>query len=263
VSRVIVKVPNALRTCHNVEVIGFVSIRDDDGMVTPRYEDDIAVLHGHGLVNVTRVAVDAVEDEALRRIDAMIIGFLELALQGDIVDVVFVRRIARGVSAWSPDLDDEDGLGGLILGQDVADVSDIGTFSACGAGHVGRLDEPCRKFPLCGRTGNTKLGIGFGGHGEVCAWRQVNRIGGSVFENAHASPDILPIKTLSLSGDDPAQNDHAKLVGVVGKAQRRTGSKLVSRKANIAPSRRLRSHRNDLFGVFLGFDKQIHALIPL
>ena len=215
-SRVIVKVPNALRTCHNVEVIGFVSIRDDDGMVTPRYEDDIAVLHGHGLVNVTRVAVDAVKDEALRRIDAMIIGFLELALQRDVVDVVFVGRIARGVSAWSPDLDDEDGLGGLILGQDVADVSDIGAFAANAAANGTRLDKPRRKFTVCGCTSHPKLDSSFGGHRELRAWRQVNRIWGSVFKNAHASADFLPIEAVGLSGDYPGQNDHAKLVGVVG-----------------------------------------------
>ena len=52
-------------------------MRDNHGMVTPRYEDDIAVLDGHGLVKVTRVAIDAVEDKALRGIDAMIVGFLE------------------------------------------------------------------------------------------------------------------------------------------------------------------------------------------
>ena len=47
-------------------------------------------------------------------------------LYGDIVDVVLVWRIARRVSAWSPDLDDQNGLGGLILGQDIADAADIG-----------------------------------------------------------------------------------------------------------------------------------------
>ena len=76
---VVVEVPNAFRTCHDVEIVGFISVRDNHGMVTPRHEDDIAVLDGHGLVKVTRVAVDAVEDKALRRIDAMIVGFLEQA----------------------------------------------------------------------------------------------------------------------------------------------------------------------------------------
>ena len=89
---IVVEVPNAFRTCHDVEIVGFVSVRDNHGMVTSRHEDDIAVLDCHGLVKVTRVAVDTVEDKALRRIDTMIVGFLEQAFYGDIVDVVLVRR---------------------------------------------------------------------------------------------------------------------------------------------------------------------------
>jgi hypothetical protein len=94
VSRFVVKVPDAFGTCHNVEVIGLVAMRDDDRMVPTRYEDDIAVLDSHRLVNVARVAVDALENEALRRVDAMVVGFLEQTLCWNVVHVVFVRRIA-------------------------------------------------------------------------------------------------------------------------------------------------------------------------
>ena len=66
--RVIVEVPNTLRTRRDVEVVGFVSVRDDNGMVTSRHQDDITILDGHGLVQVARVAVDALEDKALWRI---------------------------------------------------------------------------------------------------------------------------------------------------------------------------------------------------
>src|SRR5580704_2642814 len=198
---VVVEVPNAFRTCHDVEAVGFVSVRDNHGMVTPRHKDDIAVLDGHGLVKVTRVAVDAVEDKALRRIDAMIVGFLEQAFYGDIVDVVLVGRIARRVSAWSPDLDDQNGLGGLILGQDIADVADIGALAANAAANGTRLDKPWWKFTVCRCTSHRKLDSGIGGHGELRAWRQVNRIGRSVFKNAHAPADFPPIEALGLSGD--------------------------------------------------------------
>ena len=105
---VVVEVPNAFRACHDVEIVGFISVRDNHGMVTPRHEDDIAILDRHGLVKVTRIGVYAVEDKALRRIDAMIVGFLEQAFYGHIVGVVLVGRIARRVSAWSSDLDDQN-----------------------------------------------------------------------------------------------------------------------------------------------------------
>ncbi len=41
----------------------------DDGMVTPRHKEDIAVLDDHGLVKVTRVAVDALARWASLAID--------------------------------------------------------------------------------------------------------------------------------------------------------------------------------------------------
>jgi hypothetical protein len=99
---VVVEVANAFRSCHDVEIVGFVSVRDNHGVGASRHEDDIAVFNGHGLVKVTRVAA-------------------------------------------------------------------------------------------------------------------ANR--GGVLKNAHASADFLPIESLGLSGDYSGQNDHAKLVGVVGKAQ--------------------------------------------
>ncbi len=74
-------------------------------MVSPRHQHDVAILHRHGLIQIARVTVDPLKNKALRRIDAVIVGFFELALKGNVVDVVFVGRIARGVSAGSSDLD--------------------------------------------------------------------------------------------------------------------------------------------------------------
>src|SRR5450432_477329 len=190
--------PNAFRTSHDVEIVGFVSVRNYHRMVTPRHQDDVAVLDGHGLVEIARVSVDAVKDKTLRRIDAMIVGLLEQTLYGDIIDVMLVGRIARRVPAWSSDLDDQNGLGGLILGQDIAEVADIRAFAANTAANGTGLDKPRRKFTVCGCTSYPKFHRGFGGHGEPRAWRQVNRRWRSVFKNAHASADFLPIEALGL-----------------------------------------------------------------
>src|ERR1700732_5037951 len=51
--RVIVKMPNPLGTRHHVEVIGFVSVRDHDRMVSSRNQHDVAILHRHGLTFLT------------------------------------------------------------------------------------------------------------------------------------------------------------------------------------------------------------------
>ena len=91
--RVVMEVPNTLGTCHHIKVIGFVSGRDDDRVVTSRHENYVAVFDSHRLVQIARVAVNALEDKALRRIDPMIVGFLELAFYRHIVDVMLVGRI--------------------------------------------------------------------------------------------------------------------------------------------------------------------------
>ena len=136
---------------------------DDDGMVSPRHQDDIAVLDGHGLVNIPRIGVDALKDKALRRIDAMIVGFFELTLDGDIVHVMFVRRIAGGVSAWSP----ASTTGRTPPAHPEAEYRRrSGYWHLCrdAAANGSRLDEPRRKFTLCRRGCHAKLGIGFCGH---------------------------------------------------------------------------------------------------
>src|SRR4029077_7348133 len=76
VSGIIVEVPNALGTCHHIKIVRFVSVWDDDRMVTPGHQDNIAVLDSHGLVNIARIGVDTLENKTLRRIDPMVVGLL-------------------------------------------------------------------------------------------------------------------------------------------------------------------------------------------
>jgi hypothetical protein len=94
VIRIIVKVPDPFGTCHYIEIIGLVAARDDDRMIATRHQNDIAIFDSHRFIDVSRVAVDALENKALRRIDSMVIGFLKQALYWDVVHVVFMRGIA-------------------------------------------------------------------------------------------------------------------------------------------------------------------------
>ena len=92
--RVIVKVPDAFGACHDIEVIGLVAVRYDDRMVPARHKDNIPVFDSHRLVDVARVAVDALENKPLRWVDSMVISFLKQAFRRNVIDVVFVGRIA-------------------------------------------------------------------------------------------------------------------------------------------------------------------------
>ena len=91
-------------------------MRDYDRMVATRHKDDIAIFDSHRLINVARVGIDALENKALRWVNTMIVGFFEQTLGRNVIHVVFVRRIARRVSAWGLDLHNQEGLSGLVLG---------------------------------------------------------------------------------------------------------------------------------------------------
>ena len=53
-----------------------------------------AIFDSHRLVNVARVAIDALENKALWWIDVMVVGLLKQTLSWNVVHIVLVRRIA-------------------------------------------------------------------------------------------------------------------------------------------------------------------------
>src|SRR5207247_36337 len=73
------------------------------------------------LGQVATFRVDALEGEALRRIEPVIIGFLERALDWEIVGVVLVRRITGRVAAGRDDLHHQQMIRWLRLRKNVTD----------------------------------------------------------------------------------------------------------------------------------------------
>ena len=57
------------------------------------HQRHVTILHRHGFIEGAVVGVDALEGEALWRVDAVIIGFLQQRLMRKIVLIVLVRRI--------------------------------------------------------------------------------------------------------------------------------------------------------------------------
>src|SRR5665213_2711057 len=95
VARIVAKRPHALGAGHHVEIVRAISVRHAHWVVPAWHDDDVAVLDGEALVLAAVVGVDALEHEALRRVDTMVVGFLEEALAGQRIGIVLVRRIAR------------------------------------------------------------------------------------------------------------------------------------------------------------------------
>jgi hypothetical protein len=99
-------------------------------MIAARHHDDVAVLDGDSLVDRAVVGIDSLEGEALRRVQPMVVGFLESRLLSRRRGVVLVRRVAGPVPCRSDDLDDQQAVRGLGLGQDVADKAAVGSLSS-------------------------------------------------------------------------------------------------------------------------------------
>ena len=178
-------------------------MRDYDRMVATRHKDNIAIFDSHRLIDVARVGINALENKALRRVNTMIVGFFEQTLGRNVIHIVFVRRIARGVRTWGLDLYNKEGLSGLVLGQDVADVASIGAFSARAASHGGRFNEPRRKFTFCRGASHGEFEIGPAGNGEFRARGHVDCIRGRIFKNALRPPISFHSRALVLADAIP------------------------------------------------------------
>ena len=152
--------PDALRACHDVKIIRFVSMWDHDGMIPTGDEHNVAILDRYRLVKIPRIAIDPLENESLRRIDAVVIGLLQETFSWHIVDVVLVGRIARGMPARGAHFHDEHRLGRLILRKNVAYITCIRSLSTNAPLDRSRLDQTHRQFALGGTARDREFCLG-------------------------------------------------------------------------------------------------------
>jgi Na+-driven multidrug efflux pump len=148
--------PYPLRAGHDVEIVEIVAVAGGAGVVALRHQRHVAVLQHHRLVERAVVGVDALEAEALRRVEAVVIGLLEEAFVRQVVLIMLVRRIDE---VWPPGVmtstTSSECRRRIVLGHDVVDVADIGALAArqwpdaCPAGspspHRSRRPAPSRR----------------------------------------------------------------------------------------------------------------------
>ena len=96
----------------------------------------------------------------------MIVGLLEQAFFRDIVDIVFMRRVARGMSARRPDFDHQNGLGRLVLRQNIANISRIGTGAASASRIAVGSIKPDRQLTRCRALRPRRVPTPFWSHGK-------------------------------------------------------------------------------------------------
>src|SRR5690606_22945795 len=157
VRRVVAERPLPVRAGHDVEVIEVVAVRGADRVVAARYHHHVAVLHRDGFVERTVVGVHALESEALGRLQAVVIGFLELRLHARLGGVVLVRRVAGPVPAGGDHLHHQQAFRRFGFGKDVADVARVGAAAAHFTRHPCRVDQPRAAAAACRRAAYREL----------------------------------------------------------------------------------------------------------
>src|SRR5581483_3091352 len=139
---IVADAPAPHRPGHHVEIIEIVAVRRAHGMVPARHQHDISVLHTDRLIDAAVIGVDALEREALRRVETVVVRLLELSLRRRHIGVVLVRRVARPVSSRGDDLHDEQPLGRLGLRQHVAYEAPVASLAADLLRHALAGDDP-------------------------------------------------------------------------------------------------------------------------
>ena len=74
---VVTKNPIALGTRHDIKIVEVIAMSRANGMVAAGHEDDVAVVHAHGLVEIAVIGIDALKRKTLRGLQAMVVRFLQ------------------------------------------------------------------------------------------------------------------------------------------------------------------------------------------
>src|SRR5215208_5267251 len=208
--RVVAEAPDPAWAGHDIQVIEAVAVRRADRVVAPRHEHDVAVLDRHRLVERAVVGVDALDGVALGRVEAVVIGLLEERLVRQRVAVILVRRIARPMARRRDDLDDEEAVRRLGLGQDVLDVAGVRAGAARETLDRVRPDEPRRVGAAARARADRKLERGRRRGAPGRARRHVDR-GRLALEGRHPAADLAKALAVDLDPRFAGDEDEAGL----------------------------------------------------
>src|SRR5918994_6118714 len=189
---VVLDLPLAYRSCHDVEVVQVVAWRRRDHVVTLRHEHHIAVMERQGLVERAVFGIDSLQREAFVWTDLMVVRLLQVSLVRWVIPVVFVRRVARPVAVRGQDLAHKKPLRRSVLHQDRTYLPLHVASAAYLDLDILGPDQHRIRSPLGRRRSNGDLQIRHGFYPVVRAWRQVECIGSAV-EHALAAPDLCPL----------------------------------------------------------------------
>src|SRR5215510_87996 len=176
VRRVIRSSHGARAACQRVQVINVVSVSRYNGVITFGYEHKLTVTHGQCCVDPAVGRVNFLNGIAIRMAYFVVVNLLQIDFIRRVVDVVFVRRIAGPVAAWSVDLDYEQSLSGKLRRQDMVDLPGGISSSTDFNRHVIRSNQTRRISKLGTTETERQIAIGECAHGKTGLNWQVERV---------------------------------------------------------------------------------------
>jgi len=118
------------------------------GVIAPGHQRHVAILHGDCLIKLAVIGINPLEGKALRRVEPVIIGFLQGRFMGQVVLVVLVGRIGRGVPGRRQDLHHQQIFRHFPFRQDVGDMARVGALAPGFLHKDIRHNHARRKFSL-------------------------------------------------------------------------------------------------------------------
>ncbi len=240
-----VEAPDALRPGHDVQVVQLVAMRGAAGMIASGHEHDVAVLHGHALVERAVVGIDALEGKALRRIEPVVVGFLQLGLVRQIVGVVLMARVGGPAARGRDHLDHEQRMGGRGLGQDVVDVARVAAVAAHRVGDLILADQARGVVASARRRADAELELGGRLDLIVAAPGHIDRDRLLALERAHALADLAEVERAGAHARPAADQHQACFALAGGRLEALAGLEPVQLEADVPPAGALRRHPMD------------------
>ena len=215
-------------------------MRRADRVIAPRHHHHTAIFHGDGFVQAAIVGIDALKGESLRRIEAVVIGFLQAGFAAFNGAVVLVRGITRPVAGRGDHFHHEELFGRHIAKQDVAHLAPVSALAAHLRRALVRGDQAGRKAPFGGGLAQGDFQLGQGFDREVVAGRHIHgkrrlRIERAV-SRAEIAPLLLRCRNMGQAGDD--HDAHFGVVAALFQARARFEPEHF--KAHVLPVGRLR-----------------------
>jgi hypothetical protein len=206
-------------------------------VVAARHQHGLAIAHRQRLVEAAVLAVDALQREATRRVDAEVVGLLEQRLGRQRVAVVLVRRVARPVPGRRVHLAHQQRLGPLAAHQDRVDRALLRAVPA-GLGDDARGRQHAR-LGTAPRRGVAEAQLGGAADREAGARGEVRGVGRAA-ERALAATEAAPVAVLGGDVDMARDHDDAALALARLPFDRLPGADLERLEADVFPAGRLR-----------------------